>query len=417
MRPFGPLVPWTTAVRRLERSVEPVSRDEEVEVGHAVGRVASRAYRSPCDVPPFDRATWDGYAVRARSTRGATPAEPRRLGLVGEVFAEGGFSSTVHPGEAVAIATGGAMPLGTDGVIPFEEVTLDGSALLVPRPVRVGERVARAGEDLRRGAMLVRAGDVLSPAGVGALAITGHPAVSVWALPHVTIIPNGSELAGAGATLRRGQIYESNGATLSAVIEASGGRASSVAPVPDDPDRIEAAIRRALVDSDLVLVTGGSSVGERDFLPTIFPRLGRVLFHGIAIRPGKPTLAVEVGHRVVIGMPGHPASCLSNAYWLVVPILRRLARLPGPAWVPQAVRLAQSVDLPRSTFATVVPLEVRGAAARPTFHDSSAITSLGGANAFAIWPAGRPAPRRGSRLTAHVLLPPLGSVPGSFGRN
>jgi molybdenum cofactor synthesis domain-containing protein len=309
------------------------------------------------------------------------------------------------------------MPLGTDGVIPFEEVTLDGSALLVPRPVRVGERVARAGEDLRRGAMLVRAGDVLSPAGVGALAITGHPAVSVWALPHVTIIPNGSELAGAGATLRRGQIYESNGATLSAVIEASGGRASSVAPVPDDPDRIEAAIRRALVDSDLVLVTGGSSVGERDFLPTIFPRLGRVLFHGIAIRPGKPTLAVEVGHRVVIGMPGHPASCLSNAYWLVVPILRRLARLPGPAWVPQAVRLAQSVDLPRSTFATVVPLEVRGAAARPTFHDSSAITSLGGANAFAIWPAGRPAPRRGSRLTAHVLLPPLGSVPGSFGRN
>ena len=256
---------------------------------------------------------------------------------------------------------------------------------------------------------------MLSPAGVGALAITGHAAVSVWALPHVTVIPNGSELAEAGTRLGRGQIYESNGATLGAVIEASGGRASHVPAVPDDPRRIEGAIRRALSDSDLVLVTGGSSVGERDFLPTIFPRLGRVLFHGIAIRPGKPTLAVKVGRRVVIGMPGHPASCLSNAYWLVVPILRRLARLPGPAWTLQPIRLSESVDLPTSTFATVVPLEVRGGTGRPTFHDSSAITSLGGANAFAIWPADRPAPRRGSRLTARVLLPPLGSVPVSLG--
>jgi molybdenum cofactor synthesis domain-containing protein len=408
MRPFGHLIPWSTALRRVERAVEPIGRTDEVEVAHAAGRVASRTYRSPVPVPPFDRATWDGYAFRARSARGATSRAPARLRLVGEAYAEGGFPGRVGPGQAVAIATGGALPPGADTVVPFEEVSVEGSVLLLPRPVPAGARIARAGEDLRRGTVLVRAGEALRPASVGALAITGHAKVTVWARPVVSIVPNGSELAGPGTPLRAGQVYESNAATLSAVVEASGGIARPVLPVVDDPGRIERLLRRALATSDLLLVTGGSSVGERDFLPDVFPRLGNVLFHGIAVRPGKPTLAVRVGHRLAIGMPGHPASCLSNAFWLVVPALRRIARLPGPPWSVRAVRLTESVDLPESSFTTIVPLEVRGGSARPTFHDSSAITSLGGANAFAVWPGGDPAPRRGRRVEAHLLLPPLG---------
>jgi molybdenum cofactor synthesis domain-containing protein len=411
MRPFGRLVPWTTALRRVERAVVPIDRREEVDVTHAVGRVAARAYRSPTAVPAFERATWDGYAFRARSTRAATSHDPKRFRLVGEVHADGPLPRPVGADEAVAIATGGALPKGTDAVIPFEEVRVAGSVVAVPRPVLEGECVAAVGEDLRRGAVLVRRGEVLTAGGVGALAITGHPTVSVWARPVVTILPNGSELVGPGARLVRGQIYESNGAALSAVIEATGAVARTVAPVPDDARSVEAAIRRAVASSDLLLVTGGSSVGERDYLPTVFPKFGKLLFHGIAIRPGKPTLAVRAGRCLVIGMPGHPASCLTNAYWLVVPALRRLARLPGPGTTARSVRLTGAVELPTSGFATVVPLEVRGRTGRPTFRDSSAITSLAGANAYAMWPARRAPPRRGSRVQARMLPPPLGALP------
>lgn len=408
MRPFHRLIPWEEARRRLEADLVPIARRESLPVAHAVGRVVAREYRAKTAVPPFDRATWDGYALQARSTRRASRSHPVRLRVLGEVFAEGGYRGRVGPGEAVAIATGGLLPGGADSVVQFEDVSLRAGAITVRAPVDLHDRIARAGEDLPVGSTIVRAGTVLAPADLGALAITGWPLVEVWARPVVTIVPNGNELRAPGARLGRGEIYESNNSTLAALVEASGGIARTTNPVPDDPDRIEKAVRAAVRQSDLVLVTGGSSVGERDFLPSVLPRLGRLRFHGIAIRPGKPTLAVRSGRVVVIGMPGHPTSCLSNGFWLVLPILRQLARLPGDGWRDLSVRLSAPVRLPTSGFATVVPLKVRGTRASPTFRGSSAIASLGGANAFALWPPDRKAPGRGARLTAHVFLPPLG---------
>ena len=408
MRPFHRLISWQEAHRRLDGVVHPIARRETVPVVHAVGRVASRDYRARTSVPPFDRATWDGYALRARATRGASARTPVVLRVVGEVFAEGGFRGLLRTKDAIAIATGGALPNGADSVVQFEDVRLKGRTIELRAPVAAGDRIARAGEDLARGSRIVRSGTVLAPADLGALAITGTPSVEVWARPVVSIVPNGNELTAPGRRLRPGAIYESNNATLAALVEASGAIARTTPPVPDDPDRIEAAIRSAVRSSDLVLVTGGSSVGERDFLPKVFPRLGRVAFHGIAIRPGKPTLAVSAGRVPVIGMPGHPTSCLSNGFWLVLPVLRKLVRLPGAGWRDVAVRLTGSVDLPTSGFATVIPLRVRGANATPTFRGSSAIASLGGANAFVVWPPGRASPGRGTPIRAHLFLPPLG---------
>jgi molybdenum cofactor synthesis domain-containing protein len=408
MRPFGTLIPWDEAWRRLVSAITPVDRTESVAVPHAGGRVAARSYRARAAVPPFDRATWDGYALRSRDTRSARSGGPVRCSLVGEVFAEGGASRPLARGQAVAIATGGALPPGADAVVAFEEARAEPGSILVDRPVHRGERIARAGEDIPRGGPVVEEGALLTPADLGALAITGTARVAVRARPVVTILPNGNELNPPGAALPPGGIYESNNATLSAVVEACGGIARPLPPVPDDPRRIESAIRKAQRASDLVLVTGGSSVGERDFLPAIFPRLGRLLFHGVAIRPGKPTLAVRTPRGVVVGLPGHPTSCLSNAFWLIVPALRKLAGLPGAAWRPVEVRLASAVSLPTAGFATVVPLAVAGRSARPTYRGSSAIASLGGANAFALWPADRRPPGRGARVTAYLLAPPLG---------
>ncbi len=249
---------------------------------------------------------------------------------------------------------------------------------------------------------------MLTPAAIGGIAAIGRDRLEVYARPIVTIVPNGNELLAPGAPWRDGGIYDSNNATLSAVIHAAGGLPRSELPIADDPRAIERAIRSALRRSDLVLVTGGSSVGERDYLPQILPRVGRVLFRGIAVRPGKPTLAAVRGGKLVVAMPGHPTSCLANAYWLLLPTLRRLARLPGPGWEEIRVKLARSPDRPSPDLSTVVPLRLDNGLAYPTFHDSHAITSLSGVGAFAIVPPGAAPLRRGSIVGAHRLLPPIG---------
>lgn len=408
MRPFGRLLPVEEARRRLFRAARPVARIEAVALEAALGRVAARTVRAKGPVPAFPRATWDGYAVRSSATRRATARRPVRLKIVGEVFAEGRFDRPLGSGETVAIATGGEMPRGTDAVLIFEHAHADASAIRVERPVPAGERVAAPGEDFPRGAVLVARGESLGPAALGALASIGCTRVWVYARPVVTIVPNGNELVPPGGPAGPGQIFESNNYTLGAVVASAGGIARAVPPVPDHPEEIERAIRAALASSDLVLVTGGSSVGERDYLGAVFPRLGRLLFHGIAVRPGKPTLAAQSGSKLVVGMPGHPTSCLSNGFWLLLPVLRKLARLPGPGWTEGSIRLASPAVAPTRGLSTVVPLRIERGWGYPTFHDSSAITSLARVSAFALIPPGAARLRRGSRVPVHLLPPPLG---------
>jgi molybdopterin molybdotransferase len=409
MRAFGRLLPALTARRRLLACVRPIDRTEVVPVTEAFDRVSAAAVTAPVPVPAFLRATWDGYALRSADTRAASARRPATLSLVGEVFAEGTLERSLASGEAAAIATGGALPPGADTVVIFEEVERSGGSIRIPRPIRPGDRLARPGEDIPRGARLVRRGELLAPAAVGGLAACGVGSVRVFARPVVTVIPNGNELSVPGGPRRARTVYESNNAALAGVIAAGGGIPRLRAPVPDDPRRIEAAIRDALRHSDLVLATGGSSVGERDHLPRIFPRVGTLLFHGVAVRPGKPTLAARSGRILVIGLPGHPTSCLANMLWLVLPVLRRLARRPGPGWTEEWATLGADAIAPTPGMATVVPFELKRGRAFSTFHGSSSITSLRGATAFAILPPGRRAARRGERIRICRLGPPLGA--------
>ena len=410
MRPFGRLLPLESAVLRVLTAARPVRGVEAVEVGEALGRIAATSVRAPRNVPAFSRATWEGYALRARDTAGATAARPVRLRVIGEVFAEGALARPVRAGEAAAIATGGALPPGTDAVQIFEDVRLEDSSITLTRPVPVGHRVASPGDDFAKGAVLVRSGAVLDPAALGAVAATGENRVRVLRRPTVALIPNGNELITPGSAAHPGGIFEINNVTLGALASAAGALPRPVRPVRDDPGKIEAAIRRALRDSDLVVVTGGSSVGERDYLPAIFPRLGRLLFHGVAVRPGKPTLAAVANGKVLLGMPGHPTSCLANGFWLLLPLLYHLAGRPGVPWSDQRVRLVEPVPAPSPSLSSVVPLHVEQGRAHPTFRDSSAITSLSGANAFVILPPGAPRPRRGAAILVHRLAPPIAAT-------
>jgi molybdopterin molybdotransferase len=387
------------------------ARHERIPVEEAVGRRSARRVDAPHSVPPFRRASWDGYAVAAASTRGATTDRPVRLRLVGEVYAESPSRARVAPGCAVAIATGGPLPRGTDGVVIFEEVEIVDGRVVVTKPVRAGERVADVGEDFRRGTHLAERDDLLTPPRLGAIAAAGIGSVEVWSRPRVAILPNGNELRRPGERLASGAIHESNNTSLAALAMALGAEVTTHDPVPDDERWIEAVIRRAVRDVDLLLVTGGSSVGEHDYLPAIFPRLGRLLFHGIAVRPGKPTLALGAGSTLVIGMPGHPTSCLANGLWLVAPVLARMAHADGVPWVDQPVVLTEPYEVPTSSFATVVPLEVRGGRARPTFRTSASLTSLIPANAYVLLPPHRAALRKGDVVTARLLPPPFAEAP------
>lgn len=414
MRAFHRLIGWEVARDRVLDAARPLARREEVPLEEAVGRVSARTLRSTRPVPPFDRATWDGFAFASAASRGASPRAPVRLSVVGELFAHQAFRGKVARGSAVAVATGARLPSGTDTVEIFENVLRRGSVVTVDHPVGAGRFVARRGDDLPAGTLLATEGEALGPAGLGAIAASGRSRVAVYARPKVAIIPNGDELLRPGEHSRPGAIYESNNATLSAIVRAAGGIPCPMAPVEDDPKRIEAALRAAARTSDIVVATGGSSVGEHDYLPALFPRIGRVLFHGVALRPGKPTLAAVRGSTLFLGMPGHPTSCLGNGLWLLLPLVRRVARLEGNGWIDQEVTLAKDAEPLSPDRATLIPLRLEGNRGFPTFHDSHAITSLAKVGAFTIMPAGGARPRRGDRLWVHRLLPPLGPAPRGF---
>lgn len=407
MHPLGPLISATEARHRLLAAAIPVSRIEELRLDAAVGRIAAVSVRAPGPVPPFARATWDGYAVRSRDTRAARSRHPIRLRVVGSVYPERPFDRRLEPGEAVAIATGGAMPEAADGVAIFERVERADGTVELRSPVTRGDRIARAGEDIAAGSRLVDPGAELTPVRLGALAAAGLSHVRVWARPIVEVIPNGNELRGPGAPLGPGLIHESNNATLGAVIRAAGGVPRLRPPVPDEPNEILRALRAGLRRSDLVLATGGSSVGERDYLPRLLPHLGRLLFHGIAVRPGKPTLAAVTREKLVVGLPGHPASCLANMYWLMLPVLRRLGHRAGPGWVEEVRPLGAAITGRTPGFTSVVPVALRGGHAVPTFRGSSHVTSLARAVGFVVVPPGAAAWPRGRPVRVCRLAAPL----------
>jgi molybdopterin molybdotransferase len=411
MRPFGKLLPVDVAVRRVLAAARPVARTEEVTLTESLGRVSAETFRAPFPVPRFARATWDGYAFRSASSRGANPRHPARFRIVGEVFADRGYSNPLRTDETVAIAAGGRLPAGADTMAIFEEVAVGDREIAVSRFVHVGERVAATAADFSKGQVLVGREDPLDPATVGALGAAGRTKVRVFARPRVSILPNGNELVVPGHPIRGDQIYETNNLTIGAIVHANGAVPLPRPPLPDDAREIESAVRGALTESDLVLLTGGSSVGEHDYAPEVLPRVGRVLFHGIAVRPGKPTIVAVTRGRLVIGMPGHPTSSLSNSFWLLFPLLRRLGHLPGPGWVESSCRLARASDHPSRDLSVVLALRVVDGWGYPTFHGSHAVTGLRGVNAFAMLPPGTKTLKAGQRLAVHLLPEPIGAPP------
>ena len=238
------------------------------------------------------------------------------------------------------------MPVGADAVVMVEETERgDGHDVRIFTPVYPQQHVGRRAADIAAGSAVLQPGDVLTPSRIGALAAIGASDVEVFAQPRLAILSTGNEIVEPGKPLAPGQIYDINRFTLAAIVETHGGVAVPLPSVPDTIDALSAAVDSALAE-DVLVFSGGSSVGERDLILDVIAARGEVIFHGVAVKPGKPTVFGRIGATPVIGMPGYPTSCLSNGYMLLVPMLRRMARLPEhqPRTVDRAASAAHRLD-------------------------------------------------------------------------
>lgn len=310
--------------------------EEDIPFERALGRVLAEDVIAKTDLPPFDRSAVDGYAVRAADTFGATPTRPRRVKVIGSLDVGSPPNFQVRKGEAVQIMTGAPMPLGADAVIMVEYTKKRDRWLDVYAPVTPGKNVSRRGEDVRAGEVVLRRGHQLRPQDVGMLASTETLRVRVMSRPKVAIIATGRELRPPGMRLRHGQVTDINSYSLAAAVESCGGVPKRLAIVPDDRRALERALKKAL-RNDMVLISGGSSVGEHDIAPEVVASVGKLFFHGLTLRPGGPTAFGIVRGKPVFCLAGFPVATLVAFEMLVKPALWVMQGLP-PDWGNLRVR-------------------------------------------------------------------------------
>ena len=363
---------------------------ESVPLANARGRVPAEAVRAPHDLPGFARSTVDGYAVRAADTYGASEGLPSYLDVTGAVVMGRAPEVAVVPGNAVTMPTGGAIPAGADAVVRVE-LTQEAMAgtIEVVRPVAPGDGLVRADEDAPEGTELVRAGRPLRPQDLGLLAAAGVTEVRVHGRPRVAIVSTGDEIVEPEtAELEAGQVRDATAVALAALARDAGGEPDRRGIVPDDADAVAGVLRDAVATSDVVVVSAGSSVGARDETAAAVAGLGEpgIWAHGVAIRPGKPTLLADCGGVPVIGLPGNPRSALTVFRLIGVPVVRLVGGMTDPPADPVA-RARLERDLPSvAGRLDIVPVALRAGVAAPLFGASALLSILGAADGYIVVP-------------------------------
>jgi len=326
------LVSLDDAKRILQErfSAEPIGK-EHVPLSEACEHVLAKDVIAHIDVPPFNRATVDGYAVKAKDTFGADETNPITLKIRGRINVGESPQTIVENGSAAEIATGAPMPQGADAVTMFEHTTRKDANVILYRPVSKGENVMKTGSDIKKGDTILKKGQTLSSCEIGVLAALGLARVGVYKRPKVAIISTGAEIVEPGKILLSGKIYDVNAYTLSAAVLECGGQPLNLGIVPDEVDKLEVAIRKALDSSDIVITSGGVSAGPRDIVPEIIDSLGEpgIIISGIAVKPGKPTNIAIVDKKLIFPLPGHPTSSLLMFHILVRPIISKMAGKTG----------------------------------------------------------------------------------------
>lgn len=366
---------------------------EEVPLEHAASRVLASDITASEDIPPFRRSLVDGYAVKAKDTYGAREGTPAFFRMTGRVGVGRAAQVRVGDGEAVYVATGAMLPEGADGVVMDEYARPASDGVEITRTVRKGENVCFAGEDVRTGQVVLEGGRVISPIDLGLLAALGLTSVSVYRRPECGLISSGDEIVPADAIPGPGQVRDINTHTVSGMIRAHGCLVRFAGIASDAVDAVAEKLA-SLKGCDAILLSGGSSKGQADFMTAAVERLGgRIIFHGLNIRPGKPTIFATLWDKAVFGLPGHPVSCAMVVVRFVLPFLSRLKgeKAQGPRW---AVRGRLATNVP-STYGIEEYVRVNvsaapdGVSVMPIFAKSAVISTLSKADGYVIIPEGK----------------------------
>ena len=400
MEPFNLLVSHEEAEELILSNVVAIDRTESLTVDCAVGRVLAEDIIADRSVPPFDRSAMDGYAVVAEDTFNAGDQEVL-LEVEGVIHAGEVSDIEVTKGHCVQIATGSPKPSGADAVVMVEFTEKKGNKILITKPVYPGANVSKLGEDIKKGDVVLSIGALLTPAKIGTISALGRTEVEVYQKPRVSVIATGTEIVQPGQPLNPGQIYDVNSFTLEAILKKNGVIVQRHPVITDDPKLLQTGIEKAL-ESDMVVLSGGSSVGERDLLAGILEDMGQVLFHGVQIKPGKPTLFGLIHGKPVFGMPGFPTSCLSNAHIFLVPAVRKMGRLPiGTERTTRAKMGKRNVSSSgRKQFLTV---RIENGIAYPVFKHSGAITSMAQADGYIMLPVNLDVIEEGEEIEVIML--------------
>ena len=368
----------------IETEFAPVAGTEFVSLSQAMGRVLAEDIAATEYVPDFDRSTVDGYAVRARDTFGCSDAIPAILPLQGEVLMGEGAEFELNAEECVAVPTGGAVPRGADSVVMIEYTEDYGGEIGISKPAAPGQNMIFRGDDVYPGKVILQKGRVLSSQDIGALAAIGRIQVPVVKKLTVGVLSTGDELVPPEVIPGPGQVRDVNGPMLEAMLSAFGVNVVHYGIVIDDEAKLTAVVQKAAAECDAVLMSGGSSVGVKDAACRIIESMGVLLLHGIAIKPGKPTIIGKAGIKPLVGLPGHPVAAYFVTKLFILPLLSRLMGRVQPAYTTTAlVTESISANHGRAQY-HCCRLERRDGVlyAHPIRGKSGLITTLAGADGY-----------------------------------
>src|SRR6516162_2184256 len=365
---------------------------EIVPLSQALGRVLAHPVHADVDVPGFDRANVDGFAVRAVDTAGASARAPKVLTLNGEVLTPGNAPEiAVAADTATLIATGGMVPRGADAVVMVEHTetceAAGGSTIEIRRAAAAGQFISFAGSDLARGETVLRAGQVLTSREIGMLAAVGIAAIEVWRRPRVAIVSTGDEIVAPGEPIQPGMVYDSNAAILAAVVEEAGGTAQPLGIGPDDEIVLSRLVDAGLATCDLVILSGGTSKGAGDLCYRAVASFNDpgIVVHGVALKPGKPLCLAVTGGKPVVVLPGFPTSAIFTFHEFVAPVIRAFAGLPPERRVVAKATLPMRVNSERGRTEYLLVGLVRSGdrlSAYPMGKGSGSVTTFSGADGF-----------------------------------
>jgi molybdenum cofactor synthesis domain-containing protein len=298
--------------------------EEELPLLNAHNRVLSENVVSELDIPPFNRSTVDGFAVKAKDTFGAEETQPAKLTVKGAVSAGEPPELNISKGETAEIVTGAPIPKGADSVVMVEDTDREDARLRVYRAVTQDENVMKKGTDIKKGETVLKKGQILGASEIGVLAALGLTKTQVFKVPTVAVLSTGGEIAHPGKELPAGKIYDINAFSLSTAVRESGGKPINLGIFPDEKIKLRRALKKALASADMVITSGGVSVGPKDLAPQIVGSLGApgLLISGIAVKPGKPTTIALIGKKPVFSLPGNPTSALLMFHLLVNPVIQ-----------------------------------------------------------------------------------------------